>query len=71
MGRHRPVPRPDRAHRCAARAPAQPGRRGPSMTVAEFVAAGATALESHGTPGAAWTVLADPDGNRFCIGDPH
>jgi catechol 2,3-dioxygenase-like lactoylglutathione lyase family enzyme len=29
---------------------------------------GATALDEHRVPGYAWTVLADPAGNLFCVG---
>jgi len=32
---------------------------------------GARALEEHEIPGYAWTVLADPDGNEFCVGAPQ
>jgi len=31
---------------------------------------GATALDTHTVPGKTWTVMADPDGNLFCVGDP-
>ncbi len=44
--------------------------------VAEFVdgclAAGATRVGDHTQPdGFAWTVLADPDGNQFCVSPAH
>lgn len=39
--------------------------------VESYVAAGATWIEQHTISGFTWDVLADPDGNRFCIGDPH
>jgi predicted enzyme related to lactoylglutathione lyase len=32
-----------------------------------LVAAGATFVASHENDGFAWTVLADPDGNQFCL----
>jgi catechol 2,3-dioxygenase-like lactoylglutathione lyase family enzyme len=32
---------------------------------------GARALEEHEIPGYAWTVVADPDGNEFCVGAPQ
>jgi predicted enzyme related to lactoylglutathione lyase len=32
-----------------------------------FVAAGATFVARHEVDGFAWTVLADPDGNQFCV----
>lgn len=48
-----------------------PGGQSRPEAVAEFVAAGATELRTQEMPGFAWTVLADPDGNQFCIGDPH
>lgn len=35
--------------------------------VARLLGAGATRVADHEMPGFAWTVLADPDGNRFCI----
>ncbi len=28
---------------------------------------GATVLAEHQVPGSAWTVLADPEGNEFCV----
>jgi predicted enzyme related to lactoylglutathione lyase len=35
--------------------------------VRRFVAAGAKLVRQHKTDGFAWTVLADPDGNQFCV----
>ena len=35
--------------------------------VARLTALGATVLSEQTTPGLAWTVLADPDGNEFCV----
>lgn len=39
--------------------------------VAEWVDAGATHLGRRGEAGLAWDTFSDPDGNEFCIGDPH
>ena len=36
--------------------------------VARLVALGATQLADHEQWGAVWTVLADPEGNEFCVG---
>jgi predicted enzyme related to lactoylglutathione lyase len=36
--------------------------------VRRLVGLGATVLDEHELPGFAWTVLADPDGNEFCVG---
>ncbi|MFD1149963.1 VOC family protein [Saccharothrix hoggarensis] len=38
--------------------------------VARLVALGATEVAEHTVPGLTWTVLADPDGNQFCVGQP-
>ena len=38
--------------------------------VARLVGLGATEVAEHTVPGLTWTVLADPDGNRFCVGQP-
>ncbi|SDG33241.1 hypothetical protein SAMN05216553_107181 [Lentzea fradiae] len=35
--------------------------------VARLVALGATEVGVHSMPGLVWSVLADPDGNQFCI----
>ncbi|WP_024876146.1 VOC family protein [Saccharomonospora piscinae] len=35
--------------------------------VARLVGLGATVRSEHEIPGIAWTVLADPEGNEFCI----
>lgn len=40
-------------------------------TVAEWVAAGATHLGQRGEAGMFWDTFADPDGNEFCITEPH
>lgn len=39
--------------------------------VSKFLAAGATLSDQQQMPGFAWDVLADPQGNFFCISDPH
>jgi predicted enzyme related to lactoylglutathione lyase len=36
--------------------------------VSRLVALGATVLDEHAVPGLYWTVLADPEGNEFCVG---
>ena len=36
--------------------------------VARLVGLGATVLAEHQMPGFSWTVLADPEGNEFCVG---
>lgn len=38
--------------------------------VARLVSLGATAVSDHDEWGASWTVLTDPEGNEFCVGDP-
>ncbi|GAA3839842.1 VOC family protein [Saccharothrix violaceirubra] len=38
--------------------------------VARLVSLGATEVAEHAVPGLKWTVLADPDGNQFCVGQP-
>ncbi|NUT46823.1 MAG: VOC family protein [Saccharothrix sp.] len=38
--------------------------------VARLVGLGATEVAEHTVPGLTWTVLADPDGNQFCVGQP-
>lgn len=40
----------------------------PIAEVAAFIREGATKVAVHEMPGFSWTVLADPDGNQFCIG---
>ncbi|MGW5049980.1 VOC family protein [Actinokineospora sp. NPDC004072] len=35
--------------------------------VERLVALGATELGEHTVPGLTWTVLADPEGNEFCV----
>ncbi|MBM7860032.1 VOC family protein [Lentzea nigeriaca] len=36
--------------------------------VARLVGLGATEVAVHSIPGLVWSVLADPDGNEFCVG---
>ncbi|MGA8112786.1 MAG: VOC family protein [Actinocatenispora sp.] len=36
--------------------------------IVRLVGLGATTLGEHSVPGQAWTVLADPEGNQFCVG---
>jgi predicted enzyme related to lactoylglutathione lyase len=36
--------------------------------VERLVELGATVLGEHEVPGLRWTVLADPEGNEFCVG---
>jgi predicted enzyme related to lactoylglutathione lyase len=36
--------------------------------VARLVEAGAVVVAEHTIPGYRWTVLADPQGNQFCVG---
>lgn len=43
----------------------------PAATIQSMVTAGATRIADHEMPGFGWTVLADPDGNQFCIAAPH
>jgi predicted enzyme related to lactoylglutathione lyase len=38
--------------------------------VARLTELGASEIAEHTVPGLTWTVLADPDGNQFCIGQP-
>ena len=37
----------------------------------EWVGAGATHLGKRGEASFSWDTLTDPDGNEFCIADPH
>lgn len=39
--------------------------------VARLVALGATHVGDHENFGIGWSVLTDPEGNEFCIADPH
>ncbi|MGW6932024.1 VOC family protein [Lentzea sp. NPDC054927] len=36
--------------------------------VARLVELGATEVAVHSVPGLVWSVLTDPDGNQFCVG---
>ena len=38
-----------------------------AATVVALLAAGATLVAEHELEGFAWTTLADPDGNQFCV----
>ncbi|HEY3010272.1 MAG TPA: VOC family protein [Micromonosporaceae bacterium] len=38
-----------------------------SAEVSRLVALGASVIASHAVPGLTWTVLADPEGNEFCV----
>jgi predicted enzyme related to lactoylglutathione lyase len=40
-----------------------------AIEVPRLVALGATVVEEHEVPGTAWSVLTDPEGNVFCIGE--
>lgn len=43
-----------------------------AATVGRLVAAGAQPVGEHALPdGFTWTVLADPDGNQFCVSPAH
>ncbi|MFD5466062.1 VOC family protein [Kitasatospora sp. NPDC127059] len=44
-----------------------PGPDGRAATVARLESLGATALREVAEPGGAWTVMADPEGNEFCV----
>ncbi|UZN01777.1 VOC family protein [Cellulomonas sp. S1-8] len=44
----------------------------PAAWVERFLASGATRVAEHGlADGFAWTVLADPHGNQFCVSPTH
>lgn len=47
-----------------------PGETRTSVT-AKWTSSGATHLDTQGEASFRWDVLADPEGNVFCIGDPH
>ncbi len=48
------------------------GAADPKAEVDRLVAAGATLVAVHDeNPGFAWTVLADPAGNQFCVAAPY
>lgn len=48
------------------------GAQDPAAAVERLVAAGATQVAEHMLPdGFAWTVLADPHGNQFCVSRAH
>jgi catechol 2,3-dioxygenase-like lactoylglutathione lyase family enzyme len=41
------------------------------MLVSRLRELGATEHETHSVPGLIWTVMADPEGNIFCVGNPE
>jgi len=43
------------------------GTKDASGAIDALVAEGATRVADHGDGGFSWTVLADPDGNQFCV----
>ena len=45
-----------------------PGPPGPPE-VPRLTSLGATVVGEHEVPGLRWTVLADPEGNQFCLGE--
>lgn len=49
------------------------GSSDPAAMIAALTADGATLVAEHTIPGGdfSWTVMADPDGNQFCVGAPH
>lgn len=47
------------------------GKLGRRAEVARFVEAGASEVTTHESDGFFWTVLEDPEGNQFCVSDPH
>lgn len=45
---------------------------GREAAVASFIEAGAVHVSTQGEPGQfQWDVLTDPEGNQFCISNPH
>ncbi|MFW0790826.1 VOC family protein [Gordonia sp. CPCC 205333] len=38
-----------------------------TATIEQLIAAGATHIADHEMSGFGWTILADPDGNQFCV----
>lgn len=43
------------------------GSNDPKADVERLIAAGASHVADHDMGGFAWTVLADPEGNQFCV----
>jgi predicted enzyme related to lactoylglutathione lyase len=39
--------------------------------VARLTGLGASVVAEYALPGLWWTVLADPEGNEFCVGSHH
>lgn len=44
------------------------GTKDRAADVTKLVDLGASVIGEHTMPGFAWTVLADPEGNEFCVG---
>ena len=42
-----------------------------AQEVARLVELGADVVRTHDVDGFGWTVMVDPAGNEFCVGDPH
>jgi len=40
-----------------------------AAAVERLTALGASVVDEHEVPGLAWTVLTDPEGNHFCVGE--
>jgi Glyoxalase-like domain len=40
-----------------------------AIEVPRLLGLGATAVAEHSVPGLSWTVMADPEGNVFCVGE--
>jgi len=47
------------------------GHPDPEAFVALVESLGGSRLADHGDEGFQWTVLADPEGNEFCVTTPH
>ena len=43
----------------------------PEPFIAKVIALGGSRIEDHESTGLHWTVLADPEGNEFCITPEH
>ena len=43
----------------------------PDQAVAELVGLGATVVETRSAEDFSWTVMADPEGNEFCVAPAH
>lgn len=62
-----PTPGKNRQHLDLTREPGEDRE----AVIAEWTAAGAGHLGQRGEDGFFWDTFADPDGNQFCISDPH